>query len=95
MSMSTGQPFTEPAVVLKVELLQFDGKGDYPIWKQNVRVILIQQMVAKVLEDFENFYVELKAKPNEVEEMNEIAYSFIILHLSKLGIYELHLMLYS
>ncbi|KAL2487167.1 Retrotransposon protein [Abeliophyllum distichum] len=47
-----------------------------------MRVILIQQRVSKALDDPENFSDALKAKPNQIEEMNEIAYSSIILHLS-------------
>ncbi|CAA3009530.1 Hypothetical predicted protein [Olea europaea subsp. europaea] len=47
-----------------------------------MRVILVQQRVAKALDDPVTFSDELKAKPTEIEDMNEIAYSSIILHLS-------------
>lgn len=47
-----------------------------------MRAILVQQRVAKALDDPLTFSDELKAKPDEIEEMNEIAYSSIILHLS-------------
>lgn len=43
--------------------------------------ILIQQRDAKTLEGPETYSDELKAKLPEIEDMNEIAYNSIILHL--------------
>lgn len=44
-------------------------------------VIVVQQRVANALYDCETFSVKLKPKPTEIEAMNEIAYSSMILHL--------------
>lgn len=46
-----------------------------------MRAILVQQRVAKALDDPDKYSDELKAKPKEILKMNEIAYSSIILHL--------------
>lgn len=46
-----------------------------------MRSILVQQRVAKALNDLATFFDELKAKLNEIEYMNEITYGYIILHL--------------
>ena len=56
----------------------FSGKGDFLLWKQKMRAILIQQRVAKALDDSypEGFNEDQK------KEMDELAYSSIILHLS-------------
>ena len=81
MSTSTGHSFIESIMGSRVELSQFDGKGDYSIWKQKMRAILVQQRVVKALDDPATFSDELKAKPTEIEDMNEIACNYIILHL--------------
>ncbi|KAL2476226.1 Copia-like retroelement pol polyprotein [Abeliophyllum distichum] len=43
--------------------------------------ILVQQRVSRALDDPENYLDDLKEKSTEIVDMNEIAYSFIILHL--------------
>lgn len=47
-----------------------------------MKAILIQQKVSKALDDPKKYPDALKAKPDEITEMNEIAHSLIILHLS-------------
>ncbi|XP_022880411.1 uncharacterized protein LOC111397640 [Olea europaea var. sylvestris] len=71
----------------KVRLSQFNGNGDYSIWKQKMGAILVHHRVAKALHDPKTFSAELKGKPAKIEEMNEITYSSIILHLSDNVIY--------
>ncbi|KAL2541288.1 zinc finger protein [Abeliophyllum distichum] len=66
----------------KVELEKFDGKGDFSLWKQKMKAILVQQRVSKALEDPEGYSEALKSKPDAILEMNEIAYSSIFLHLT-------------
>lgn len=46
-----------------------------------MRAILGQQRVAKALMIL-NFFAKLKDKPNEILDMNELAYGSIIMHLS-------------
>ncbi|KAL2498694.1 Uncharacterized protein Adt_24244 [Abeliophyllum distichum] len=66
----------------KVELENFDGNGDFSLWKQKMKAILVQQRISKALEDPEGYLEALKAKPDSILEMNEIAYSSIFLHLT-------------
>lgn len=47
-----------------------------------MRAILVLQRVVKALDDPNTYPAKLKAKPDEILEMNEIAYNSIILHLS-------------
>ncbi|KAL2467090.1 Uncharacterized protein Adt_42941 [Abeliophyllum distichum] len=47
-----------------------------------MRAILVQQRVSKALDDPDTHPDELKEKPTEIVDMNEIAYSSIILYLS-------------
>lgn len=64
----------------KIELERFDGKGDFGLWTKKMKVILIQQKVAKALIDpgtLPDSVIEAKK-----EEMVDIAYSSIILHVS-------------
>ena len=58
----------------------FNGKGDFSIWQQKMKGILVQLKVSKAIDGKypEKFIVEQKL------EVDEIAYSSIILHLSDL-----------
>lgn len=67
MSMSNNHRFTEFMMVSKLKLSQFDGNEDYSIWKQKMRIILVQQKVAKALEGPKTHFDELKTKPAEIE----------------------------
>ena len=62
----------------KIELEIFDGKGDFLLWRKKMKAVLIQQKVGKALdESYPTAWTEDKKK-----EVDEIAYSTIILHLS-------------
>ncbi|KAL2512990.1 Retrovirus-related Pol polyprotein from transposon TNT 1-94 [Abeliophyllum distichum] len=47
-----------------------------------MRAILVQQRVSKAPDDPKTFPDDLKQKPSEIDDINEIAHSSIILHLS-------------
>lgn len=64
-----------------VELSQFIGKEYYSIWKEKMKDVLIQQRVSKVHEDLEKYPDTIKVKSDEIVEINEIAHSYIVLHL--------------
>ena len=62
----------------KVELEVFNEKGDFLLWRKKMRAVLIQQKVGKALDDsYPTTWNEDKKK-----EVDEIAFSTIILHLS-------------
>ena len=62
----------------KIELEVFNGKGDFLLWRKKMKAVLIQQKVGKALDDsYPTAWNEEKRK-----EVDEIAYSTIILHLS-------------
>ena len=63
----------------KFELEKFDGTGDFALWRESLKGILVHQKVAKVLGDTK--LLEEK-KPEEIAEMEEMAYYTIIMHLS-------------
>lgn len=64
----------------RVELEKFDGKGDFGLWKKKMEALLVQQKVAKALLDPSKLPTTLSEL--EKEEIHDIAYSTIILHLS-------------
>ncbi|KAL0412931.1 UNVERIFIED_CONTAM: hypothetical protein Sradi_1494800 [Sesamum radiatum] len=59
-------------------LIPFDGKSDFSIWKQKMKGILIQQRVFK---DIDGKYPENISEEKQLEN-DEFAYSSIILNLS-------------
>ncbi|PON33242.1 LOW QUALITY PROTEIN: hypothetical protein TorRG33x02_355210 [Trema orientale] len=64
----------------KSKMQQFNGKGDFKIWRQWMRVILVQQKVAQVLQGEKNLPSTISEK--EKTEMLETAYNTMILYLS-------------
>ena len=62
----------------RFDLSVFTGKGDFSIWQQKMKGILVQQKVSKAID---NSY-----SPNVTEDQkkdfDELAYTSIILHLS-------------
>ena len=60
------------------ELGVFSGKGDFSIWQQKMKGILVQQKVSKAIDDR---YPE-GTKEEQKLEADELAYTSIILHLS-------------
>lgn len=56
----------------------FNGKGDFSIWQQKMKGILVQQKVSKAIDN--SFSATLTAE--EKENLDELAYTSIILHLS-------------
>ncbi|KAM6551630.1 hypothetical protein CsatB_001438 [Cannabis sativa] len=63
----------------RFELEKFDGSTDFALWRESLKGILVHQKVAKVLRD-EKLLAE--KKPDEIVEMEEIAYYTIIMYLS-------------
>ena len=60
------------------ELGVFNGKGDFSIWQQKMKGILVQQKVSKAIDDR---YPEGNKEEQKLEA-DELAYTSIILHLS-------------
>ena len=63
----------------KFELEKFDGTIDFALLRESLKGILVHQKVSKVLGD-EKLLAE--KKPDEIAEMEEMAYYTIIMHLS-------------
>ena len=63
----------------KFELEKFDGTGDFALWRESLKGVLVHQKVTKVLGD-EKLLAE--RKPDEIAEMEEMAYYTISLHVS-------------
>ncbi|CAM8987589.1 unnamed protein product [Rhodiola kirilowii] len=61
-----------------VELERFDGKGDFALWKQRMKVILVQMKMAKAL--IVNGIPDTVSAADK-EEMQKMAYSTLTLHL--------------
>ena len=73
----------------RFELGVFNGKGDFAIWQQKMKGILVQQKVSKALIGFvkpstseEGKEIVISDITEEQKEMDELAYTSIILHLS-------------
>ncbi|TYK04234.1 Retrovirus-related Pol polyprotein from transposon TNT 1-94 [Cucumis melo var. makuwa] len=63
----------------RFEVSKFNGNDDFALWRKNIRVILVQHKVAKILDEErlpENITV------SEKRDMDEMAYSTILLYLS-------------
>ncbi|XP_062118965.1 uncharacterized protein LOC133832670 [Humulus lupulus] len=63
----------------KFELEKFDGTNDFALWRESLKGILVHQKVAKVLGDQK---LLAEKKPEEIAEMEEMAYYTIIMYLS-------------
>ena len=63
----------------KFELEKFDGTQDFALWRESLKGILVHQKVSKVLGDNQ---LLAEKKPEEIAEMEEMAYYTIIMHLS-------------
>ena len=60
------------------EMGMFNGKGDFSIWQQKMKGILVQQKVSKAID---GKYPENTSTGRKLE-IDELAYTSIILHLS-------------
>ncbi|XP_022157856.1 uncharacterized protein LOC111024471 isoform X3 [Momordica charantia] len=72
----------------KFELEIFDGKGDFSLWKKKMKALLVQQKVAKALDDPSKLAGAKTAE--EIVELQEIAFSSIILHLADNVLRKIH-----
>jgi len=63
----------------RFEVVKFDGKGDFELWRKNIKALLVQQKVAKILDEKD---LPPTITAAEKKDMDEIAYSTIILYLS-------------
>ncbi|XP_062114215.1 uncharacterized protein LOC133825266 [Humulus lupulus] len=63
----------------KFELEKFDGTNDFTLWRESLKGILVHQKVAKVLGDQK---LLAEKKPEEIAEIEEMAYYTIIMYLS-------------
>ena len=64
----------------KFEVEGLNGKGDYLLWKKKIRVVLVQQKVAKAIDKT----YTARTTEEKKAEIDEIALSSIIFHLSDL-----------
>ena len=65
--------------ITKMEIERFNGKGDFALWRQRMKAILVQMKISKAI-DSEAKHAE-SVTDEEKAEMNELAYSTIILYL--------------
>ena len=63
----------------RVEIERFDGKGDFGLWRQRMRAILVHMKVAKALQGEKALPVMMNAE--EKSDVMELAYSTLILYL--------------
>lgn len=60
------------------EIGVFNGKGDFPIWQQKMRRVLVQQKVSKAItREFPKTMTQ-----EQRTKSDDLAYTSIILHLS-------------
>ena len=67
------------STMAKFELEKFDGTNDFSLWRESLKGILVHQKVAKILGDQK---LLADKKPEEIAEMEEMAYYTIIMYLS-------------
>ena len=63
----------------KIDIENFDGKGDFSMWKKKMRAVLIQQKCAKAISDPSKFPEVMKS--SKKHEIMENPYSLLILNL--------------
>ena len=63
----------------RFEVAKFDGNGGFDLWRKKLKAILVQQKVAKILD--EEHLLETITE-DEKRDMNELAYSTILFYLS-------------
>ena len=63
----------------RFEVAKFNGMGDFALWRKKIRAILVQQKVAKILDE-ENLSETITK--SEKRDMDEMAYSAFFLYLS-------------
>ncbi|BBN12132.1 hypothetical protein Mp_5g17630 [Marchantia polymorpha subsp. ruderalis] len=63
----------------KMEIERFNGKGDFALWRQRMKAILVQMKISKAI-DTEAKHAESVTAEDKVE-MNELAYSTIVMYL--------------
>ena len=66
---------------MRFEVSKFNGKGDFALLRKKIKAILVQQKVAKILdeESLPKSIIE-----SEKRDMDEITYSMILLYLSEM-----------
>ncbi|KAL5567862.1 hypothetical protein UlMin_024437 [Ulmus minor] len=57
-------------VLAKFLLECFNGKGDFLLWKEKLKQVLVQQRFVRAVEDPTKWPEEFKKKTDEIEEMN-------------------------
>lgn len=70
----------------KVEIDRFNGIGDFALWHQKMRAILVQMKVANVLDAMKPLSATMLE--DEKIDISELEYNTIILHLSDKGLQE-------
>uniref|UniRef100_A0A803PJQ6 Retrovirus-related Pol polyprotein from transposon TNT 1-94 n=1 Tax=Cannabis sativa TaxID=3483 RepID=A0A803PJQ6_CANSA len=66
----------------RFELEKFNGTGDFGLWRESLKGILIHQKVSKALKPKEELTEKLKKE--KLEDMEELAYYTIIMYLSNI-----------
>uniref|UniRef100_A0A803PJQ8 Reverse transcriptase Ty1/copia-type domain-containing protein n=1 Tax=Cannabis sativa TaxID=3483 RepID=A0A803PJQ8_CANSA len=66
----------------RFELEKFNGTGDFGLWRESLKGILIHQKVSKDLKPKEELTEKLKKE--KLEDMEELAYYTIIMYLSNI-----------
>ncbi|MDO7987387.1 hypothetical protein OC713_02560 [Sweet potato little leaf phytoplasma] len=72
----------------RFEVEKFDGKGDFSLWKKKMKTVLVQQKVAITLADPKEYPEDIK--PKEKKEIEEVAFSTVILYLSDNVLRQVH-----
>ncbi|BBN20345.1 hypothetical protein MPTK1_8g18390 [Marchantia polymorpha subsp. ruderalis] len=63
----------------KMEIERFNGKGDFALWRQRMKAILVQMKISKTIDPEAKHAESITAE--DKAEMNELAYSTIGLYL--------------
>jgi len=63
----------------KIEVERFDGKGDFSLWRQRMKAVLVQMKISKALQGDKGFPESTSSE--EKQEALDLAYSTLILHL--------------
>ena len=62
----------------KFELAKFNTKGDFALWRKKIKAILVQQKVAKILDENNLSKTIIEAKKKDIDETD---YSTVLLYL--------------
>jgi len=68
----------------KLEVEKFDGHNDFRMWQKKMKAVLVQHRCSKALVEELNNGKDKKesSTDQESQEMNELAYSLLILNLA-------------